>query len=156
MRQLFIALIRPHLEFANVAWSPRYQKDKDLIEGVLRRATKMVPGLANSTCEERLARMKIPSMQYRRGRGDMIEVYKFTHGLYEVESPLVLGNSNRPTRGHNLRLKKRPCNGQMRQHYFSFRVVNPWNTLPDSVVSAPSLNTFKARLDNHWAERMYK
>ncbi|XP_076442709.1 uncharacterized protein LOC143281387 [Babylonia areolata] len=44
MRQLFVALIHPHLEFANVAWSSRYQKDKDLIEGVLRRATKMVPG----------------------------------------------------------------------------------------------------------------
>ncbi|XP_076452198.1 uncharacterized protein LOC143287843 [Babylonia areolata] len=109
----------------------------------------MVPSLANSTFEDRPARMKIPSMQYRRDRRDMIEVYKFSHGLYKVESPLVLENSNRQTRGHNLRLKKRPCNGQMRQHYFSFRGVNPWNALPDSVVSAPSLNALKARLDNH-------
>ena len=37
--------IRPHLEFAACAWSPKYEKDKQLIEGVLRVATKCVPGL---------------------------------------------------------------------------------------------------------------
>ena len=39
LRLLFTALVRPHLEFNNVAWSPRFQKDKNLIESVLWRAS---------------------------------------------------------------------------------------------------------------------
>ncbi|RUS69732.1 hypothetical protein EGW08_022508 [Elysia chlorotica] len=54
MRLLFTALVRPHLEFANVAWSPRFQKDKNLIEGVLRRAPKLVPRLTNLPYGDRL------------------------------------------------------------------------------------------------------
>ena len=62
MRVLFTALVRPHLEFGNV-WSPRFQKDKKLIEGVLRRAKKLVPGLGNSDYSERLKCMNLPSMK---------------------------------------------------------------------------------------------
>ena len=54
LRLLFTALVRPHLEFNNVAWSPRFQKDKNLIESVLRRASQLVPGLAELAYEKRL------------------------------------------------------------------------------------------------------
>ena len=37
-----------------------------------------------------------------------------------------------------------------RQNFFSMRVVNSWNSLPELVVTAPSVNTFKGRLDAHW------
>ena len=36
MKLLFTALVRPHLEFRNVVWAPRLQKDRLLIEGVQR------------------------------------------------------------------------------------------------------------------------
>ena len=54
MKTLFSALVRPHLEFASSACSPRLEKDSKLIEGVLRSATKCVPGLSNLQYEERL------------------------------------------------------------------------------------------------------
>ena len=76
LRLLFTALVRPHLEFNNVVWSPRFQKDKNLIESVLslRRASKLVPGLAELAYEKRLESLPLPSMQDRRKKGDMIEV----------------------------------------------------------------------------------
>jgi hypothetical protein len=45
MQQLFVAVVRPYLEFGNVVWAPRFEKDKNLIEKVQRRATTIIPGL---------------------------------------------------------------------------------------------------------------
>ena len=33
--------------------------------------------------------------------------------------------------------------------------VNLWNRLPSDVVSAPSVNAFKSRMDNHWKDFCY-
>ena len=85
MKILFTALVRPHLEFSNSVWSPRFEKDKKLIEGMLCRATKVIPGLKDKQYEDRLKRIEIPSMTYRRVRGDMIETYKFTQSLSSRE-----------------------------------------------------------------------
>jgi len=155
MRMLFTALVRPHLEFANVAWSPRYQKDKILIEGVLRRATKLVPRLTSLPYEMRLERLKVPSMQYRRDRGDMIEVYKYAHHLYDVSSPLTFEESSR-TRGHNQKLRKIRVNTGVRQNFFPLRVIDTWNKLPEDIVNAPTLNSFKNRIDQLWGGHMYQ
>ena len=44
---------------------------------------------------------------------------------------------------------------KIRRQCFSLRVVNDWNALPAEVVSAPSLNLFKAQMDAHWANICY-
>ena len=155
MKQLFTALVRPHLKFANVAWSPKYQKDKNLIEGGQRRATRLVPGLSTLPYALRLERLGLPSLQYRRDRGDMIEVYNYTHGLYDTKSPLTMEQRAR-TRGHSLKLKKIRVNTGTRQHFFAVRVTDRWNELPDVVVTATSLNCFKNRLDILWSQYMYR
>ena len=82
MKSLFIALVRPHLEYGNTVWYPHLEKDKKLIENVLRMATKIIPGMKDLQYEERLRVTGIPSMVYRRIRGEMIETLKFTHGIY--------------------------------------------------------------------------
>ena len=154
LRMLFVALVRPHLEFANVVWSPRFEKDKNLIESVLRRASKCVPGLAKLSYEERLRRLGVPSMSYRRIRGDMIETYKLVHGFYDCQSPLEY-NKQCTTRGHQFKLKKNHCNTNLRQAFFTNRVTDTWNALDRTVVEAESLNTFKNRLDFALREFMY-
>jgi len=40
---------------------------------------------------------------------------------------------------------------KLRRHYFSHRIVSVWNSLPDSVVSAESVNSFKSILDKFWS-----
>ena len=75
VRTLYTSLVRPSLEYANAVWSPMYKKDAVAIENVQRRATKLVPKLKNLSYEERLKSLNLPSMYYRRARGDMIETF---------------------------------------------------------------------------------
>jgi len=55
-------------------------------------------------------------------------------------------------RGHSLKLYKPRCHTTLRQNFFSIRVINEWNKLPQSVIEAPSVNAFKNRLDKYWSD----
>ena len=74
--QLYKSLVRPHLEYSIQAWRPHYQNDIDLIEGVQRRATKLISGINKTSYEERLRSVKLTTLETRRIRGDFIEVFK--------------------------------------------------------------------------------
>ena len=158
MKRLFTALVRPHLEYGNVIWSPQYKCDVDRIERVQRRATKMIPGFRTLSYESRLQKLDLPSLVYRRYRGDAIETYKYLNGYYAVDSSafLPLDPNHHNTRGHTQKLLKRRCRTQRRLNSFGFRVVNMWNNLPDYVVSAPTVNSFKSRLDKHWTHLKFE
>jgi hypothetical protein len=54
MKQVFVAVVRPDLEFGNVVWSPKFEKGKNLIESVQKRVTWIVSGLKGKSYEERL------------------------------------------------------------------------------------------------------
>ncbi|KAK7089668.1 hypothetical protein V1264_024901 [Littorina saxatilis] len=82
----------------------------------------------------------------------MIEVYKYLHGFYKTERPQFSFFAGRDTRGSTLKLSKPRYRLNVRGNFFSERVVNTWNSLPDQVVTAPSVNAFKARLDAHWKD----
>jgi hypothetical protein len=158
MKQLFTTMVRPHLEYGNVVWHPYLRKEIDMIEAVQRRATKMVPGFSNLTYEQRLRKMKLPSLEYRRFRGDMIEAYKYMHGLYRVDESALLPrhhDTGVTTRGHCMKLAKRESSTMIRQNFFGLRIVNRWNGLPEKVVLSSSVNVFKGRLDRHCGEECY-
>ena len=88
----------------------------------------------------------------RRLRGDMIETYKVLTGLYDPDTqPLLELDNNQRTRGHPYKLLKPRCRTSHRLNTFTHRIVNPWNSLPDSVVDATSIAAFERRLDKHWA-----
>lgn len=149
---LYKALVRPRVEYAQSAWRPYKRMHIDLLEKVQRRATKRVPGLQDLTYTERLKHLKLPTLAYRRLRGDMIEVYKIMSGIYDVQasSGILHTSAQRRTRGNSRRLEKRACRLNTRKYSFSYRVVNAWNSLPDNTVTAPSLHAFENRLDRHW------
>ena len=82
--KLFKTLIRPVLEYGYIIWSPRFKKDIEAIERVQKRATKLVYNVRNTSYIDRLRVLKIPSLTYRRFRGDMIQVYKLLHNLEDI------------------------------------------------------------------------
>ena len=57
------------------------------------------------------------------------------------------------TKGHNLKLQKSRSRLDVRKYFFSQRVVNLWNDLSKEVVEAPSVDSFKSRLNKTWNSR---
>ena len=155
---LFNSIVRPILEYGNCVWGPVFCGDQDQIERVLRRATRLDPSLREQPYEQRLQQLNMPSMFFRRQRGDMIMVFQIMTGRLPIlEGQLFERAEGRQgNRGHHLKLRKPPVNTVTRQHCFAIRVINEWNQLPEQVVSAPSLNAFKNRLDVHWNHRKFK
>lgn len=147
---LFKSLVRPILEYGHSVYQPYHKTLCGDIEDVQRRATKLLPSVRDLPYPERLRRLGLPSLEHRRNRGDMIDMFKYMHGLYDVDRPTFELATSSNTRGHSLRLAKGHCRLNLRSSFFSQRVVNKWNSLPDSVVTAPTINSFKSRLDAHW------
>ena len=86
---------------------------------------------------DRLRRLNLPSLVYRRRRGDMIQVYKLKSGMERIDPALFFHDprSNR-TRGHKWKLYKTHAQKDIRRHCFSCRVVDDWNALPEFVINA--------------------
>ena len=62
-------------------------------------------------------------------------------------------DSDRRTRGQTKKLVVRRCRYDVRKYSFSIRITNIWNNLPHEIISAPTVNTFKNRLDRFGAEQ---
>jgi len=145
-------IVRPHLEYCTSAWSPHYNKDKQLLERIQHRFTRMLPGMKELPYSQRLRKVGLWSVEARRYRSDIIEVYKMLHGkpADNFDSLFELDKFGR-TRGHSLKLKKRRINTDLRQHkFFSERIVDIWNALEDKLVCSSSLNVFKYGLHQLW------
>jgi ribonucleases P/MRP protein subunit RPP40 len=147
MLRLYKALVRPHLEYCSTVWSPYYEKDKDLLEKVQHRLTKIIPGLADKTYEERLRTLGLWTLEERRNRADLIETFKLIKGIspipYDIFFELVRDSR---TRGHGYKITKRRFNKTVRQYSFSQRVISRWNSLDTQTVESQTLNEFKSRL----------
>lgn len=152
LKALWVALARPHLEYANQVWAPYLVKDVDAIENVQRRATKLVPSLKNLSYEECLHRLGLPTLAYRRTRGEMIEVYKILGGVYDegICRNIFELKEDQRTRGHDKKIYKRRTRLHRSKNYFCNRVVNSWNLLPPYVIEAETVKIFEARLDKAW------
>lgn len=156
-KQLYVALVRTRLEYGQAIWSPFRKGYIKKLESIQRNATRQINGFKNLDYSQRLKKLELPTLYFRRLRGDMIECYKILHSIYDPEVGPVLQKSEGNLRGNELKLfKKRTLNLDLRKNFFTNRVVEPWNSLPNEVVKAPSLNAFKSRLDKHWAQHPYK
>lgn len=148
---LYRSLVRPRLEYCIQAWRPYLKKDITLLEKVQHRATKIVEGMNKLSYEERLVACDLQSLEERRDRGDMIEVHKIVKGMDRIPSSKFFKplESSHSQRGQDAKFFKQRSRLDIRKYFFSQRVVNKWNALPQTVVDATSTNVFKGRYDKH-------
>ena len=132
------------LEYLSPVWSPHSVKDIDIIENVQRRFTKHFPHLYSLPYSTRLSRLNLSSLLSRRIKSDLYSCYKITHYQTILDPYLYFTPRNTSiTRGHIAMLVKPPVRLNSCKFSFFSRVVDHWNALPNSIVSAFSFPSFK-------------
>jgi len=150
--KLYKSLVRPHLEYCIVTWSPHYNKDKVMLEKVQKRFTRMIPADEKLPYLQRLAWRP----EDRRVRADIIVVYKIIHGLSAVDFDCFFEfRHHDTTTGHSLKLQKNRVLTDLKRYFFSERIVNIWSSLDEDVVSAPSINSLKNKLNKLYTNESF-
>ena len=149
-------MVRPHREYRTVIWSPYRRMNIRDLESVQRYATRAVPNLCTINYPDRLHQLDLPTLYFRRLRGDMIECFKIVRNFYDPSVSPDLNRAISNLRGHNFKLYKNRANHEGLRHFFTHRIVDVWNGLPSNVVNAPSTNSFKNRLDICWRNHPLK
>jgi hypothetical protein len=153
--KLYKSLVRPHLEYCTAAWSPYYVKDKNLLESIQHRFTRMIPGFAAKSYDVRLRELGLWSLEERRNRADLIETFRISRGQSAItmEQFFEMDMVHR-TRGHTLKCVKQRSKTDLRQHFFSERVLDRWNGLDQKTIDSVSVNSFKSNLQRLRDTRM--
>jgi len=106
-------------------------------------------GSCGFTYKDRSNILKLTTLETRRLRGDLIEVYQMFIGVDNLDPLMFFFEfDTAPIRGHSLKLVKPRCRLDVRKYSFAHRVVDVWNSLDENVIAIDSLNGFKNRLDN--------
>ena len=155
---LFKALVRPVLEYVNTVWDSSFKTQIKLLEDVQRKYTKHILEVKKLPYEKRLERLNLPSLEFRRFRGDLIQVYKIVHKHYDRRSVNNLFTFSQDTRlrGHSYKITKFITKKRQYQHFFTNRIVNKWNGLSQDTVSSKSINIFKNNIDREFKDLMFK
>ena len=146
----FKVYVRPILEYCSSVWCPYLIKDVEVIESVQRRFTKHLRGLWNIPYEERLKKVNLDRLDVRRLRLDLILTYKVLFGLTSLNSDQFFQYAPTAitTRGHDYKLYMPNVYTNSRKNFFSSRVLQAWNNLPNSIINFTSLKLFKTSLLN--------
>ena len=141
------------LEYCSTVWNHLLNKDKDKLEKVQRRATKLVKSMRHLNYSERLKALKIPTLQFRRKQSDMIQVFRIMHQFDNLQEEHFFSRTKcSGTCGHSLKLYKLKCRKTLRKNSFSQRIINVWNGLPGDVVESTTMNRFKSGLEKWWKD----
>ena len=147
LTKVFCAYIRPLLEYASPVWSPVDVTSCVLLENVQRKFTKRIAGLSSLSYEERLRRLKLPSLQLRRQHCDLLLAFKCLHSPSISPDDVGLAVQHSATRSSGSLVHKRPRSTLLAEHFIC-RVPIAWGKLPRALTQSSSIFSFKKPCQN--------
>ena len=132
------------------------KKDIVAIENIQRRATKLVKDLSSLSYEQRILKLGIPTLIYRRERADMIQLYKIMNECDQAELHSITLTNDSCARGHKHKLVKRHYKYKTYMKNFTARSINPWNSLLSECITSETVNSFKSNINNAWKHKANK
>ena len=141
--QLYISLVRPHLDYASAIWSPYLTKDKIELENIQKFACRMATGLWDTSYQDLLELVDLPTLECRRLETRLCLLYNIIYKLYCFnQSTFTLSTSLSHHAPHNLVLN-RPF-ARTNSYFYSFvpQSIFYWNALDSSIVCTTSVNAF--------------
>ena len=147
LKQLYISLVRPHLEYAAQVWDPYLQGDIDKLEAVQRFALKLISRRWDLGYEEMLSIANVPRLDDRRLHLKLAQVFKIVHGLcYFPENIFTMQppHSSRLSRSDTLLCPFARTNYYF--HSFVPSAIRAWNSLGEDQVATDSLQSFKKNI----------
>ena len=152
MLTLFKSLVRSRLEYSCPVWNPSLTGDIKKLESTQRAFTRHISGCQGLSYWERLKKLRLMSLQRRRERYIIIHVWKTLQGLVPNDLDIVSYKHIRlGTRCRIPPMHKTASTLAKSIYDKSFAVMGPklWNIIPQSISSAPSLESFKSRLTSY-------
>ncbi len=120
------------------------------IQKVQKLAPKFEKGLRHVPFEAALKQLSLFSFTHRRIRGDLIAMFKITHGLLEFPMASTFAHPTRKgLRCHAYKFHQQRCCVRRRQFAFTILAVTFWNKLPAEIVNAYSAKYSKTLLNAH-------
>ena len=152
MLTLFKALVMSRLDYGCQLWSPYLIKHINMVEKVQRSFTRFISGMAGLSYTERLAVLKLYSLQRRRERYIVIYVWKILEGLVpNLYPPICAKTSDRRGRtciSSHINVGRL---GTLEYNSFRWCAIRLFNQLPLFVrnTTVCSIHSFKKQLDSY-------
>lgn len=156
LRSLYVALVRSHLEYASEIWSPKSITMIKRIEGVQRRATRLM--LPDFSYNERLKRLNLLPLVYRREVKDLSTFYKLKCGYFNssLKSYFQFCSDERLRSHASNKLRINRFRTELFKGTFFNRIPYLWNNLPDALRTAScSVSSFKRLCTNFYNDRVF-
>ena len=108
----------------------------------------MINGMGEDEYSVRLSKTKLLSLEMRRLRSDLIEVFKIMHNLEGVKrEDFFQLRTATGRRCHSLTILKQHFRLNVRKYFFTHRVVNTWNKLSEDTVNSKTVISLKNHID---------
>jgi len=145
---LYITWVRSRLEYVSVVWSPYTKRNITSSEQIQRRATRFILGKEYSE-HERLSKLNLLPLQYRREIHDLVFFFKCFKNMYNLDilDFVSFRTCNKPLRKIDYLTLNVPFSRteSFKNSYF-IRVCRSWNERPLNIRESNTLSVFRKKL----------
>ena len=147
--------IRPLVEYNTCSWSSNAKGEIKSIEKVQRKFTRRLCQKTNisfTSYEDRMKKLNLESLKIRRDKNDLVFLFKIINKYVDINFSEYFKTNNYTSnlRRHKHHISRQDvAQSQIRNNYFSYRVIKNWNSLPEDIISSETLEIFKHKLKRH-------